>query len=248
LLIHGFPADGTLWDNQLDFLKDRCNLIIPDLPGSGRSAIIENAGIDTYAEIIKIVLDAEIQNTSGGTAKEVIIIGHSMGGYITLAFAEKYPDYLAAFGLFHSSAFADNEEKKESRSKAIRFIRDKGPAAFLKTTVPGMFTKAFAEKYPDKINELIEKGKNFSAGALIQYYEAMRDRPDRIHVLKTFLKPILFIIGEHDTAIPLQTSLQQCYLPAQSHVHILDQSAHMAMWEEKEKANNILADFLVNEF
>ena len=58
------------------------------------------------------------------------MIGHSMGGYITLAFAEKYPEMLRAFGLFHSSAFADDEEKKETRRKAIKSIRENGPAAF----------------------------------------------------------------------------------------------------------------------
>ena len=75
----------------------------------------------------------------------------------------------------------------------------------------------------------------------------MIGRPDRTAVLQNFNKPILFIIGEHDIAIPLQSSLQQCYVPLKSYVTILDQSAHMGMWEEKDKANNILHDFLVNK-
>jgi pimeloyl-ACP methyl ester carboxylesterase len=69
-------------------------------------------------------------------------------------------------------------------------------------------------------------------------------RPDRTHILKSFPKPILFIIGEFDNAIPLQSSLQQCYLPAISHVYILKKSGHMSMLEETEKANTILLDFL----
>jgi pimeloyl-ACP methyl ester carboxylesterase len=244
VLIHGFGEDSDIWDYQVDFLKDHFHIILPDIPGSGRSEMVPNANIETYAEIIKAILDAESSKTPLQEPEKVTMIGHSMGGYITLAFAEKYPGYLDAFGLFHSSAFADNEEKKQTRTKAIDFINEKGSNVFLKTSTPGLFTKAFAEKYPERINELIEKGKKFSAEALVQYYKAMIGRPDRTAVLKTFPKPILFIIGEHDMAIPLESSLQQCYLPVQSHVNMLEKSAHMGMWEETEKCNQILLQFL----
>ena len=248
VLLHGFGEDGTVWQWQIDFLKDQFRVIIPDIPGSGQSQFVPGANIETYVEIIKLILDTEAKKFPLQGAEGVAIIGHSMGGYITLAFAEKYPQYLNSFGLFHSSAFADNEEKKEVRRKAIEFIKTKGAYTFLKLTMPTLFAKSFTENYPEKISALIEDGKNFTSAALIQYYEAMINRPDRIAVLQNFKKPVLFIIGEHDQAIPLQSSLQQCYLPLQSHVHILSQSAHMGMWEEKDKANEILFNFLFNKF
>jgi len=244
VLIHGFGEDSDIWDYQVDFLKDHFHLILPDIPGSGQSEIVPNANIETYAEIIKAILDNERTTAFLKDSESVTMIGHSMGGYITLAFAEKYPEQLDSFGLFHSTAFADSEEKKQVRSKAIDFINEKGSNVFLKTSTPGLFTKAFAEKYPERINELIEKGKKFSAEALVQYYKAMIARPDRTEVLKTFSHPILFIIGEHDMAIPLESSLQQCYLPVQSDVNLLEKSAHMGMWEETEKCNQILSQFL----
>jgi pimeloyl-ACP methyl ester carboxylesterase len=260
VLLHGFGEDGTVWEPQINFLKDHFLLIIPDIPGSGKSEFVSNASIDTYAEILKVVIDhehsemkaladSEVQNgpqKTGGLQDEVSLIGHSMGGYIALAFAEKYPGYLNSFGLFHSSAFADPDEKKEVRKKAIEFIQTKGAGTFLKTSIPNLFTKQFAVMHPQKVERLIEKGNAFSEAALIQYYEAMIARPDRTAVLKEFKKPILFLIGEHDTAIPLESSLQQCYLPSESHVHILSQSGHMGMWEEEEKANNILLSFLLH--
>ncbi len=244
LLLHGFGEDGNVWQPQVDFLKNYFRLIIPDIPGSGLSDVVTDANIDTYADIIKQVIDAEFTNPAFQIAEELVIIGHSMGGYITLAFAEKYPGYLTSFGLFHSSAFSDNEEKKQARLKAIDFVTANGAHAFLKTSIPGLFTKLFAENFPERIEALIEAGKNFSPEALIQYYQAMITRPDRREVLKTFPRPILFIIGEHDTAIPFQISLQQCYLPVQSHVHILTKSGHMGMWEETGKANELLLQFL----
>lgn len=263
VLIHGFAEDGEIWNNQVDFLKDHFRMIIPDLPGSGQSELVPNASIETYAEIVKLIIEVELQKSvvpetaeTNLTAKNpvtsnwetgglVTIIGHSMGGYITLAFAEKYPQYLRSFGLFHSTAFADTEEKKQVRLKAIGFINDNGANAFLKTSIPGLFTKAFAEKFPEKINGLVEKGKSFTAAALVQYYYAMIERPDRTMVLRDTRLPILYIIGEFDTAIPLQSSLQQCYIPAESHVYILNQSAHMGMWEEPDKSNQALYTFLL---
>lgn len=244
VLVHGFGEDSDIWNYQVNFLKGHFRILLPDIPGSGQSEMVPNANIETFAEIVKAILDVEFLKNSHREPEKVTMIGHSMGGYITLAFAEKYPEQLDSFGLFHSSAFADNEEKKQTRTKAIDFINEKGSGVFLKTSTPGLFTKEFAEKYPERINELIEKGKKFSAEALVQYYKAMIARPDRTDVLKTFSKPILFIIGEHDMAIPLESSLQQCYLPVQSHVNLLEKSAHIGMWEETEKCNQILLKFL----
>lgn len=248
VLIHGFGEDGTIWQSQIDFLKPHFRVIVPDIPGSGQSAFIPGANIETYAEIIKLIIDNEAQSFPLQEAEELTIIGHSMGGYITMAFAEKYPQYLNSFGLFHSSAFADTDEKKEARRKAVEFIKKKGGYTFLKLTMPTLFAKTFTEEYPEKISALIEKGKSFTNATLIQYYEAMINRPDRTAVLQNFNNPILFIMGEHDQAIPLQSGLQQCYLPVQSNVNILKRSAHMGMLEEKDKANNLLFNFIINKF
>ena len=247
ILLHGFGEDSNVWQPQVDFLQQYFRLVVPDIPGSGQSQFVANANIETYAEIIKAIIHDDISKISSveGQEAKVALIGHSMGGYIAIAFADKYPQYLNSFGLFHSSAFADTEEKKETRRKAIEFIGSKGGYAFLKTSIPGLFTNEYAEKYPGKIEGLIKDAKKFTDEALIQYYEAMIARPDRTAVLKTFEHPILFLIGEHDPAVPLQASLQQCYLPVQSHVKILKHSAHMGMWEETQTANEFLLKFLL---
>lgn len=238
LLLHGFGEDGHVWDRQINFLKNHFRLIIPDIPGSGSSAYnMRLVSMDDYAEAIKVIFDHE-------KLTDAIMIGHSMGGYITLAFAEKYPHLLKTFGLFHSSAFPDTEEKKATRRKAIEFIKTNSAHAFLRTSTPGLFTDNFKSAHTKEVDDLIDQGKNFTADALIQYYYAMINRPDRTFILKTATKPVLFILGEKDNAVPLQAGLQQCYLPSQSYVHILTNSAHMGMWEEVEKANQFLLDFL----
>ena len=263
VLVHGFGETGNVWQGQVEVLKSRFRLIIPDLPGSGLSQFVDGAGLDDYAAAIKMIVDTELasetkasssyqtkksSSNNNNNAAKVAMIGHSMGGYITLAFAEKYPGFLHSFGLFHSTAIADNEEKIVARGKGIEFIKNNGPYAFIKKSTPNLFTKKFAISHPQKITALIEEAKHFTEAALVQYYECMISRPDRIHVLESFQQPVLIIAGEQDTNIPLQSLLQQCHLPLQSYFAILQQSAHMGMWEEKEKVDGILLDFLVNSF
>ena len=233
VLIHGFAEDGDVWKNQIEFLQNYFQLIIPDLPGSGKSEMINDMSIEGMAELIKATADAEKIETC-------IMFGHSMGGYITLAFAEKSADRLSAFGLVHSSAFPDSEEKKANRLKSIEFVKKNSGYEFLKAVIVDLFTETWAANNPETIDRQIEKSKDFSDEAIIAYYEAMINRPDRTHVLRNFGKPTLFIIGEHDKAVPFEQSMQQCYLPDQSHIHILRNSAHMGMFEEEDKVNQAI--------
>jgi pimeloyl-ACP methyl ester carboxylesterase len=167
-----------------------------------------------------------------------------MGGYITLAFAEKYPELLTAFGLFHSSAFADSEEKKETRRKGIAFIKKAGAFEFLKTSTPNMYSPKTKEQAPALIEEHLASVRNFSAEALVLYYEAMMQRPDRTGVLRQSHVPVLFVMGRHDNAVPLEDALKQCHLPPLSYIHLLENSGHTGMKEEPETANQLLTGFV----
>jgi pimeloyl-ACP methyl ester carboxylesterase len=246
VLVHGFGEDGEIWNRQIEFLKDHYQLIVPDLPGSGKSQMIEDMSMEGMAEAIKAVIDFELPKylRPTGEAEKVCIIGHSMGGYITLALAEKYPEILTAFGLFSSSAFADSEEKKAARLKSIEFVKNNGAYEFLKTSIPGLFDEQWSKHHQQEIVGLVERSRQFTPEAIVKYYEAMIARPDRTAVFKTFTGPVLFIIGEHDKAVPFEQSMQQCYLPTQSHVQILRNSAHMGMWEETDKTNAALLQFV----
>ena len=233
ILIHGFAEDGDVWKNQIEFLKHHYYLIIPDLPGSGKSEMIKDMNIEGMAELIKAIADAEEIETC-------IMLGHSMGGYISLAFAEKYPEMLSSIALVHSSAFADSDEKKANRLKSIEFVKKNGAFEFLKAVITDLFTETWAANNPEPVELQIEKSRHFTDEAIIAYYHAMINRPDRTNVLKNFNKPILFSIGEYDKAIPFDQSMQQCYLPNQSHIHILRNSAHMGMLEEADKVNQAI--------
>jgi pimeloyl-ACP methyl ester carboxylesterase len=237
MLLHGFAEDSSIFDAQVNYLKEKYLVIVPDLPGIGKSEMLkkENVELADYAAILKAIIDEEKINS-------FTLIGHSMGGYITLAYADKYAETLNGFGLLHSSAYADDEAKIATREKAISFIEQNGIAAFLKTTITNLFYNH--EKNIDDIKTLIEKGNSFTPEVLIQQYNAMIVRPDTTSVLKTFNHPILFIIGEHDKAIPFQHSLQQSHLPQMAYIHLLRNTGHMGMKEEPDLVNNFIEEFL----
>lgn len=237
MLVHGFGEDGSVWNIQVKHLENKFHLIIPDLPGSGRSEMISDMSMEGMAELLHSIIHAENINTC-------TVIGHSMGGYITLALVENYWNHVNAFSLFHSTAFPDTEEKKETRKKGIEFIKQHGAFEFLKTATLNLFSPNSKSQIPDSINDFISTLKNFSAEALIAYYDAMMARPDRTNILKTTNNPVLFVGGEFDNAVPLNDILKQCHFPERSYIHVYSKSGHMGMMEEPEKTNLILEEFL----
>ncbi|HEY1019582.1 MAG TPA: alpha/beta hydrolase [Sediminibacterium sp.] len=244
VLLHGFGEDSQIWNTQVSFLQEFCMLLVPDLPGSGKSSLFakENSiadpvSIEDYADLIYALLQTE-------NIASCIMLGHSMGGYITLAFAEKYPAMLRAFGLVHSTAFADSEEKKAMRAKAVTTIAQYGAAAFLRNTIPNLFGKAFKETSPEKVSQLIASAAGFTVAALQQYYIAMMNRPNRCNVLAGNPLPVLFVMGTEDVAAPMEDVLQQVHLPRISYIHVLPGCGHMGMWEAPAPLNQLLLAFI----
>jgi pimeloyl-ACP methyl ester carboxylesterase len=239
MLVHGFGEDHRVWDRQAPELEKRFRLLLPDLPGSGESELLPDVSMENMAEALHAILQQE-------GIESLVMLGHSMGGYVTLAFAEKYPDMLQAFGLVHSTAYADTEEKRATRRKGIEFMRKHGTHEFLKTSSPNLFSPQSKQEQPQLVETLIEEYKNLDTNALIAYYEAMIQRPDRTGVLRSFNRPILFLAGEHDTAVPYDQVVQQSGLPLVSYLHSLHHSGHMGMWEEPNQCNFILEEFIKN--
>lgn len=236
ILLHGFGEDGSIWQNQWEHLKGH-RIIIPDLPGSGRSDAVPDMSLEGLARAINQVLEKE-------SVDKCTLIGHSMGGYTGLAFLELFPDKLEALGLFHSSAFADSEEKKEVRKKGIAFIEEHGGGLFLQTTIPNLYAPETREKNPALIKAHIDTMQDANGAALCAYYRSMMERPDRTDLLQQNKIPFLFVLGKYDTAVPAADGLKQAHLPQLAQVSILQRSGHMGMVEEPEQSNKLLQEFL----
>ncbi len=150
ILLHGFTEDRRIWDLLLTGMEDKYYWILPDLPGSGQSSFNRTlTELKDFAEALDAIANAE-------NIRKMVLIGHSMGGYISMAFAEKYPDKLSGLGLFHSSTYADSPEKKESRDKNILFIQKNGAALFVEEAIPGLFSDKFKSEHPEEIRRLVD--------------------------------------------------------------------------------------------
>lgn len=237
ILLHGFGENNSVWDEQIGFLERNYRVIAPDIPGSGTSELTINVGMEAIADMVKIIAEAE-------KLGRFVLIGHSMGGYVTLAFAEKYPQLLKGCGLFHSTALPDDEEKKATRRKGIEFIKKYGADMFLDMQPGNLYTKETQKTNPKLVEDFQKNNVGFSNKALIAYYEAMIARPDRTRVLAHINVPVLFILGEQDTIIPLRNILPQTTLPSISYITILKKSGHMGMLEEPLASNMAINDFL----
>jgi len=242
VLLHGFGEDATIWKHQINLLQIKYRIIAPNITGTGNSSLINenNVSIDDYA----IWLNLLVENIFPDKNQKIVLLGHSMGGYITLAFAKLFPKKLIGFGLIHSTAFADNEEKKQVRLRGIEALENYGSFAFLKNTTPNLFSSEFKKNNWQEVEDLISNGKTIAVAALQQYYVAMMNRENTTNVLQNANVPVLFIIGTEDVAAPMQDVLQQCYLPKQAYINILKNVGHIGMLEAPEEMNICIDNFL----
>ncbi len=237
VLLHGYLESLKIWNGIVKELKDNYRVIAIDLPGQGHSNISrEVQTMETMAYEVRLVLD------NLGVDK-CMMIGHSMGGYVTLAFMEAYPEILTGVSLFHSSPYADTEDKKEIRDKTIEMLK-KGKKSQLYTT---HFSKIFAaenlEKMQFRIDKLKERVQKTPTEYIISVLEGMKVRPDRSELLATTNLPVQYIIGAKDNFIPLSI-LDNLKLPKCSEIVTLENSGHMGMYEEKEKSAEAIKNFI----
>lgn len=238
VLLHGFCETREIWDELADSLSKYFRVLTPDLPGFGNSPLPESDF--SIADIGEAVFQW-LQNLH---LKEVVVIGHSLGGYITLALAKSHPQVLSGFGLFHATAFADTEEKKSTRNKTIDFVKKRGVAAFAHSFLPQLFYHKNKKSLKGEIDQLIKMTAETKLDSLIAYTKAMRDRADRTDVLKSFDKPILLIAGDNDTAVSLEDIRVQENMPKKPIVHVLENTGHMGMIEQKSLSLTAVADFI----
>lgn len=239
IFLHGFPEDGSIFDEQAAFLSNHYQILVPDLPGAGKSSFNDQLrSVEDFAKAIVALAQYE-------RLENIVVLGHSMGGYMALAIEEIFPDFTKAFGFIHSTAFADSEEKKENRRKSIELMENYGSAAFVRKAIPGNFADDFVQKNKVLMDSLINNASIFPKKGLQRFYEIMMNRPDRTSLLNT-PKPVLFCIGEEDKAAPLQDLLQQVKMPQIADIHIFPNVAHMGMLEATESVNKAIAAFMRN--
>ncbi|WP_017730643.1 alpha/beta fold hydrolase [Nafulsella turpanensis] len=238
ILLHGFCETYQIWERFERELAHRCRVLCPDLPGFGKSSL--PAGSFSLSEVAGAVhewlRDMKIERC--------ILAGHSLGGYVSLALLEKYPDVVEGIGMINSTAYADTEEKKRSRDNVIQFVEKHGVEKFIDSFVPQLFYSESRDELRKEIEELLAIARTTPKETLVAYTRAMQQRKDRLQVLQHFKKPILYIAGEEDTNIPLADSQKQVKKLSDYELHILNKTGHMAPFEKPEETLSILRTFV----
>jgi pimeloyl-ACP methyl ester carboxylesterase len=232
VLVHGYPLDHTIWDKTLPFLENNFDIIVPDLRGFGESDVVESQYKikDMAADIAGLLDQLGIEKAA--------IAGHSMGGYISLAFASAYPDRVLGLGLVASQAPADSPERKQGRYEAA--------AEIMKTGVEPVAESMSAKLTPD------ERVQAFVHGLIAQQrpeglasaLKAMAERDDATSVLSGFRFPVAIIHGEADELIPIQRAQEiKATIP---HATLMELSGvgHMPMMENPQATATTLKNLL----
>ena len=241
LLLHGFCESGSYWRPLSNELSKKFQIICPDLHGFGLSPLPSEAfSLEYIAELL-------VAWAKSSGISSCIIIGHSMGGYISLEILRKYPDFVKGIGLLNSSAFEDPPDKKENRNKLIELIKKNGVASFLSTFVPSLFYPENLSAHQGIIDELRKEGLSIAPETVMSYAAAMRDRVDSIDLLKKNHDRILLISGKYDQNVPLEKSKAMAKHLANENVHIIPDSAHMSLFEQPELCYDAITTF-VNKF
>ena len=235
VLIHGFPLSSKIWEKQ-QTLSEKYQVILPDLPGSGKSSY-QPFTLESAAEMIH---DELIE--SG--IKEAVIMGHSMGGYIALAYAEKFKNDLLGFGLICSHPFADAPETKTVRMKMVDRIRQEGAGFVAEAQIPKIFSEYSLKNRKTAVAVTYEIMRNSEERAIINGQEAMSVRPDRTEILTKLRCPILIVNGKDDPTIPEKRRNELLGLVPEATSVLFENVGHMPMMEVGEEFTLELEHFL----
>lgn len=233
IFLHGFCETHETWSQFTAQLSSKRRVIAPDLPGFGDSPPL--TGDFSMSDVADAIKDWILQLN----VPKPILIGHSLGGYVTLALAEKHPDLVAGFGLFHSTALPDSAEKKENRVKVIEFVEKNGVQKYVESFIPGLFH----QKDNAYIPKAIAIARKTPLQTFVSYTNAMMSRPSREHVLRDTKVPVLLIAGDRDSGIPIATIEAQAALNKRIILQVLPDTGHMGMFESEKASADAISAF-----
>lgn len=237
VLLHGFLGSHHIWDATIRNLSRSYRVIAIDLPGHGQSPCFGYAhSMDLMAKCVKAVLDSL-------KLKKVVMIGHSMGGYVTLAFADLCPDYLRGFCLYHSTGYADSDEKKADRLRAIGLVKA-SKQVYTKTTIRNLFAAKNLKYLKEEIAFALKIAKGTSRRGIVAALHGMRDRPQRDIILGLVEYPIMMVIGEQDNVLPYASLLEQSDTIKHKTVLYLEHDGHFGFLESPRQSNKALRRFI----
>ncbi len=231
VLLHGFLESSTMWKPLIPHFSKNKNIVTIDLPGHGKSGCIS----ETHS--MELMADAVFEILQYLNITEATYIGHSMGGYVILALAEKHPEIISKLVLLNSTTTEDDAERKKNRVRAVKIL-DSIPEAFISMAISNLFTEEGNFVFAKEIEELKKEALQFPVEGIKAALKGMKDRKDRTLVLKNFGNKKYIICGKQDPIVPFSVS-EKIALDTNSELIVLD-GGHMNVIENLKEMINFV--------
>jgi pimeloyl-ACP methyl ester carboxylesterase len=236
ILLHGFLGSSQSWKNILPQLSSKYKIITIDLPGFGKSDCFGYVHtMDFMALAVKAVANKLL-------LRRFMLMGHSMGGYVSLAFAEKFASNVRGLVLCNSTVLPDSEDKVKDRNKAINVVK-KNREKYLEEAVKKLFYPPNIKKKPTLLDDVKAIANTTEKQGIIAALEGMKIRKNTEIVLHFSNYPVFFIVGKHDSLIPFQANEFQYKIPPINSTLLLENSGHMCYDEQPTEVANGLISF-----
>ncbi|MBG9734799.1 alpha/beta hydrolase [Paenibacillus alvei] len=240
ILLHGYCGSSQYWEELMPMLATSYRVIAPDLRGHGKS----DSPVGAYT--IEQMADDVLALADKLELTEFVLLGHSLGGYIALSFAQRFSSRLKGFGLVHSTSLPDTEEGKKNRLSVVETLRSQGIVPVVDGLVPKLFAPQHFDEYAIQVNKAKEIGYGTppqgAAGAAL----AMKERPDRTAVLEASRIPVLLLAGENDQVV----TQEKAFTASGEHISqvTLEKAGHMSMMETPMALADALHAYLTKVF
>jgi pimeloyl-ACP methyl ester carboxylesterase len=237
VFLHGFLESKKNWETFAKELSKTQRVITIDLLGHGKTDCLSYVHtMEEMAEAVQAVLKHL-------KLRKYFLVGHSLGGYVSLALAENNPDNIKGLVMFHSTSHADNLQKRKDRDRLIKVVKH-NPKILIDEAVPFLFNTQY-KPYRKEINRIKKIASLISKQGIIAALEGMKIRLEREIVMKFAPYPILFIIGKEDSVLPFQDLIDQASLPEKGGYLLIENIGHMGFIEAEKETYQAIKQFVL---
>ena len=234
VLLHGFLENQTMWQDFVPELSKKYRVITIDLLGHGNTECLGYIhSMEDNADMVHEVL-SELR------IRKAILVGHSMGGYVALAYAELYPETMKGLVLLNSTSRADSEERKINRSRAIKVVK-KDYATFIRISISNLFSEDNRERLFSEIQKVTAEALKTPLQGIVASLEGMKIRKDREVLLHFAPYPKLLVLGKRDPVLNYEESREQIENTNMQLTTFPD--GHMSHIENKDELLKVLLQF-----
>lgn len=238
VLLHGYLETLEVWDGFAEKMCECFRIVAVDLPGHGHS--------DTYGSVhtMEFMATAVKELLDHLHLTKVFLTGHSLGGYVTLAFLDHFADSLTGYSLFHSQPFPDTPETIKKRLGEIDMAREGKKEIFIPGDIERMFAVSNLIIFSETLTRLKDAASRLSGKGITAVLNGMMERPSRVELMEEGRVPCLWILGAMDNYISCETIQKRVNLPANARVVVLQNSGHMGFIEEEDLSVKALSEFI----